>query len=145
MKKLLYMVVAVMAFVSCQSGDNKVAATAVADNETIVTTTYTGTLPAADCPGIIYELTLNAESLQDVFSLNMTYLEGGEDGSDVSNNVRGRMLYINRNGKKAIRLQPVDGDAAMYFLQVNDSTLRLVNENLEEATSGLNYDIIKKK
>jgi hypothetical protein len=33
----------------------------------------------------------------------------------------------------------------MYFVIVNDTTLRLVNDSLQEAVSDLNYDIIKVK
>lgn len=142
MKKFVFMLVVAVLAVACQSTASD-SGKAVSNTETVVATTYKGTLPAADCSGIEYELTLNAESLVDIFSLNMTYLEGGENGADESFNVRGRISHINRNGKKVLRLQPVDGGSAMYFMQINDSTLRLVNEELEENTSGLNYDLLK--
>lgn len=43
-----------------------------------------------------------------------------------------------------MKLIPVNGDPEMFFKQVNDSTLRLVNDQLEEAESGINYDLKKK-
>ena len=45
----------------------------------------------------------------------------------------------------AVKLTPKDGEAPMYFVVVNDTTLRLVNDSLQEAVSDLNYDIIKVK
>ena len=45
----------------------------------------------------------------------------------------------------AVKLTPKDGEAPMYFVVVNDTTLRLVNDSLQEAVSNLNYDIIKVK
>ena len=39
----------------------------------------------------------------------------------------------------------IDYEAPMYFVVVNDTTLRLVNDSLQEAVSNLNYDIIKVK
>ena len=45
----------------------------------------------------------------------------------------------------AYKLTPSDGDAPVYFVVVNDTTLRLVNDSLQEAVSDLNYDIIQVK
>ena len=143
MKKLILLLTLGVIFVSCQSKGTSEAQKI--DVETVVTDVYAGELPAADCSGIVYELVLNAESVQNVFSLNMTYLEGGSDGSDESINVRGRIINIVDNGKKVLKLQPVDGDVPMYFLQVNDSVLRMVNDSLQEIPNGLNYDLIKQK
>ena len=50
-----------------------------------------------------------------------------------------------RKPTKAVKLTPNDGEAPMYFVIVNDTTLRLVNDSLQEAVSDLNYDIIKVK
>lgn len=44
-----------------------------------------------------------------------------------------------------MKLTPKNGEAPMYFVIVNDTTLRLVNDSLQEAVSDLNYDIIKVK
>ena len=42
-------------------------------------------------------------------------------------------------------MTPDDGDTPVYFVVVNDTTLRLVNDSLQEAVSDLNYDIIQVK
>lgn len=52
---------------------------------------------------------------------------------------------VNKKPTKAVKLTPNDGEAPMYFVIVNDTTLRLVNDSLQEAVSDLNYDIIKVK
>ena len=52
---------------------------------------------------------------------------------------------VNKKPAKAVKLTPNDGEAPMYFVIVNDTTLRLVNDSLQEAVSDLNYDIIKVK
>ena len=52
---------------------------------------------------------------------------------------------VNNKQKTAYKLTPSDGDAPVYFVVVNDTTLRLVNDSLQEAVSDLNYDIIQVK
>ena len=52
---------------------------------------------------------------------------------------------VNKKPVTAVKLTPKDGEAPMYFVIVNDTTLRLVNDSLQEAVSDLNYDIIKVK
>lgn len=147
MKKYILMLVAGTVLTACGATDTG-KEKPVADSETVVTDVYVGKLPAADGPGIIYELTLNAESLQDIYSLDMVYLEGGCEGNDTVHNVKGRIKHINRTvdgvAKTALKLMPVNGEPAMYFVQVNDSTLRLVNDSLQEAASGIKYDLIKR-
>ena len=52
---------------------------------------------------------------------------------------------VDNKQKTAYELTPNDGDAPVYFVVVNDTTLRLVNDSLQEAVSDLNYDIIQVK
>ena len=52
---------------------------------------------------------------------------------------------VDNKKKTAIKLTPNDGDTPVYFVVVNDTTLRLVNDSLQEAVSDLNYDIIQVK
>ena len=133
MKKVIMLAAVVAALASCQSKANK-AAEAQADSLAIamtpiteLTEVYEGTLPAADGPGIDYVLTLNAatDGVDTVYTLDMTYLDAEGQGQN--------------------KLTPKDGEAPMYFVVVNDTTLRLVNDSLQEAVSNLNYDIIKVK
>ena len=136
MKKVIMLAAVVAALASCQSKANK-AAEAQADSLAIamtpiteLTEVYEGTLPAADGPGIDYVLTLNAatDGVDTTYTLDMTVHK-----------------VVNKKPVTAVKLTPKNGEAPMYFVIVNDTTLRLVNDSLQEAVSDLNYDIIKVK
>lgn len=147
----------VAALASCQSKANK-AAEAEADSLALamppiteMSEVFEGTLPAADGPGIDYVLTLNAatDGVDTVFTLDMTYLDAEGQGKNKTFSAKGKQEHIqkvvNKQPKKAVKLTPNNGDSPMYFVIVNDTTLRLVNDSLQEAVSDLNYDIIKVK
>ena len=102
---------------------------------------YKGVLPAADCPGIVYDLTLIGDS---VYSLDMTYIEG-IDGKDVTFSSTGNVDYTHQGDKRAVILKPSTDVVATYLLVVNDSTLRMVNDSLQEIPNNLKYDLIKQK
>ena len=151
MKKVIMLAAVVAALASCQSKANK-AAEAEADSLSIemapiteVTEVYEGTLPAADGPGIDYVLTLNAatDGVDTTYTLDMTYLDAEGQGKNKTFSSKGKQQTIqkvvNKKPTKAVKLTP------MYFVIVNDTTLRLVNDSLQEAVSDLNYDIIKVK
>ena len=157
MKKVIMLAAVVAALASCQSKANK-AAEAEADSLSIemapiteVTEVYEGTLPAADGPGIDYVLTLNAatDGVDTTYTLDMTYLDEEGQGKNKTFSSKGKQQTIqkvvNKKPTKAVKLTPNDGEAPMYFVIVNDTTLRLVNDSLQEAVSDLNYDIIKVK
>ena len=157
MKKVIMLAAVVAALASCQSKANK-AAEAEADSLSIemapiteVTEVYEGTLPAADGPGIDYVLTLNAatDGVDTTYTLVMTYLDAEGQGKNKTFSSKGKQQTIqkvvNKKPTKAVKLTPNDGEAPMYFVIVNDTTLRLVNDSLQEAVSDLNYDIIKVK
>lgn len=117
----------------------------------VVESRYTGKLPAADGPGIDYVLTLNAatDGVDTTYTLDMTYLDAEGQGKNKTFSSKGKQQTIqkvvNKKPTKAVKLTPNDGEAPMYFVIVNDTTLRLVNDSLQEAVSDLNYDIIKVK
>lgn len=104
---------------------------------------YEGVLPAADCPGVIYSLTLNAdiEGSDTLFMLKQTYLEAGEDGGNISFELQG--VQRMREGKY-IQLQPDNGEPQMNFYQVDDNTIRYVNADFQPIANGLNYDLKRK-
>ena len=116
-----------------------------------MTEVYEGTLPAADGPGIDYVLTLNAatDGVDTAYTLDMTYLDAEGQGQNKTFTSKGKQQtvhkVVNKKPVTAVKLTPKDGEAPMYFVVVNDTTLRLVNDSLQEAVSDLNYDIIKVK
>lgn len=150
MKKIVLFIAAIGLLAACQqkgkpcagNGDCCQAETVAEVNET-----YTGTLPAADGPGIDYELTLTAAAggADTVYALNMTYIDAEGPGKHKTVKSEGRLQNVGTPTRKAYKLLPQDGEESMYFSVVNDSTLRLVDENLQEAGSGLNYDLTKRK
>ena len=126
-------------------GGNKGAQTdAVSDT---VSRRYVGTLPAADGPGIVYDLTLvnpAEDSLAGDFRLSMTYLEA-ENGQDAKFDSEGRWT--------ALRGIPGDSSAVFFqlvetgvrpdttaFLDLGDSVV-LLGAGLQRAQSGLNYTL----
>ena len=157
MKKVIMLAAVVAALASCQSKANKTVE-AQADSIAItmtpttrLTEVYTGTLPAADGPGIDYVLTLNAatDNADTVYTLDMTYLDAEGQGQNKTFTSKGKQetvqKVVNKKPVTAVKLTPKDGETPMYFVVVNDTTLRLVNDSLQEAVSNLNYDIIKVK
>ena len=158
MKKVIMLAAVVAALASCQSKANKTAE-AEADSLAIamtpiteMTEVYAGTLPAADGPGIDYVLTLNAatDGVDTTYTLDMTYLDAEGQGKNKTFTSKGKQQtvhkVVNKKPVTAVKLTPKNSnDTPMYFVIVNDTTLRLVNDSLQEAVSDLNYDIIKVK
>ncbi|MBQ9701013.1 MAG: copper resistance protein NlpE N-terminal domain-containing protein, partial [Lachnospiraceae bacterium] len=114
-----------------------------------ITEVYQGTLPAADGPGIDYILTLNEEinGKDTLFTLDMIYLDAKGAGKNMSFSTKGKQQKIhkvvNNHPKKAVKLTPNTGEAPIYFLVVNDTTLRMVNDSLMEVTTDTSYDIVR--
>ena len=93
---------------------------------------FTGTIPAADGPGIDYVLTLGAatDGIDTVYTLDMTYLDANGPGKHQTYQSTGKQKtmhkMVNNQPKKGVKLTPDNGDTPMYFLVVNDTTLRIV-------------------
>lgn len=158
MKKLFILAALVAAFVSCQSNSKKNAEAMLEDSIMFVETpvmefdeVYTGTIPSADGPGIDYILTLGmtTDGVDTLYSLDMTYLDANGPGMHQTFHSKGKQKTIhkmvNNKPKKAVKLTPDDGDQPMYFVVVNDTTLRLVNDSTLVETIGQSvYDITKR-
>lgn len=161
MKKLMMFVAIVAAFVSCQS-NNKKQAEIIVENDSVVAIIpapvevdeeiFTGTIPAADGPGIDYILTLGAatDGVDTVYTLEMTYLDADGPGKHQTFTTKGKQQsvhkVVNNQPKKGVKLTPDNGDQPMYFLVVNDTTLRMVNDStLVETIGQAVYDITKVK
>lgn len=156
MKKVIMLAAVVAALVSCQSKANK-GSEAGSDTLAIEVTSplsetsevYQGTLPAADGPGIDYVLALNTSvnGNDTTYSLEMTYLDAEGPGKNKAFTYKGKQerisKVVNQKTKQAFKLTTDDGDAPMYFVVVNDSTLRLANESLEDFQTNLNYNLVK--
>ncbi len=142
MKKLLPLVALLAATVACQQKPASTdAANAAADSTQTVADTlhYEGTVPAADGPGIRYTIALSGDSVLN-FALTQTYLEA-ENGKDQTRHYQGVGELIVGKGIKL----PLGANDTLYFKEVNDSTLRMVNSDFEEAEGkDLSYDLKRK-
>ncbi|MCR6506951.1 copper resistance protein NlpE [Bacteroides sp. KH569_7] len=159
MKKVMMIAALAAALVSCQSkgtqNNDAVAmdesVMAVTGNDSSAVAVYEGILPAADGLGIQYVLSVDCVGPdgESGYTLVTTYLDAESPGKNKSFTSKGKKEVIQKdvdNKKKtAIKLTPNDGDTPVYFVVVNDTTLRLVNDSLQEAVSDLNYDIIQVK
>ncbi len=164
MKKVILLAAVVAALVSCQSKTNN-AATAAADSLAIDsmmpivenTEVFEGTLPATKtAPAINYVLTLDmmADSNDTVYTLDMTYLDENQQPTTKKMTVKGKPQMVQKMMKdakkqpvtaKAMKLNPNDGSAPLYFVITNDTTLTLMNDSLQESISDIGFNIVRVK
>ncbi|MBQ8248182.1 MAG: copper resistance protein NlpE N-terminal domain-containing protein [Lachnospiraceae bacterium] len=158
MKKLLMFAALVAALASCQSNNKKTVQAEMADTTMDalpimeVDEVFTGTIPAADGPGIDFVLTLGVttDGIDTLYTLDMTYLDAAGPGKNQTFTSKGKKneihKVVNNKPKKAVKLTPDDGNSPMYFVIVNDTTLRMVNDStLQETISQSVYDLTKVK
>ena len=149
----------IVALVSCQSNNKKNVEIELLDDSLVaelpiveVDEVFTGTIPAADGPGIDYVLTLGitTDGIDTLYTLDMTYLDAAGPGKNKTFTSKGTKKdihkVVNNKPKKAIKLTPDNGDSPMYFVVVNDTTIRLVNDStLGESITQTVYDMTKVK
>ncbi|MCI6617279.1 MAG: copper resistance protein NlpE [Prevotella sp.] len=143
MKRTVMILTACAILAACQQ-QNKTAVSQEGNDTTATDSLhFVGELPAADGPGIRYDLRIANDSTAG-FAMTETYLEA-EKGKDQTTAYAGKAETVTKtiDGKevKAYKLASGVNEPATYFKMVNDSTLRMVNEDLEEAVSGLSYDL----
>jgi len=113
---------------------------------TVIERQYSGLLPAADGPGIEYDLTLffQEDSEGGVYAMNMTYIEA-EDGQDRSFPSYGKRKIEHgiKGDNKAIvyTLIPNNGDEDMSFVLTKEGNLTLLDQNKERIDSPHNYTL----
>lgn len=154
MKKVFMLAALVAALASCHSKQqNNVAEMDIISVDSAgvedITEIYSGTLPAADGPGIDYILTLNEEisGTDTLFTLDMIYLDANGPGKNLTFKTKGKQhrihRLVDRHPRKALKLTPSTGEPPIYFLVVNDTTLRMANDSLMEITTDTTYDIVR--
>lgn len=156
MKKVMMTAALTAALASCQSNGNQNNALAPGDGILAIEATdssavavYEGVLPAADGPGIEYVLSVDSIGPQGEggYTLEMTYLDADGPGRHKTFVTKGTQKKVqkkvNNQTKHALQLTPDDGGSPVYFVVVNDTTLRLVNDSLQESVSQLSYDLIQ--
>lgn len=116
----------------------------------MVESSYEGILPAADCPGIRYSLTVRSgeHSGDGRFTLEMTYLEA-EDGKDVTYTIEGDRFTQrgtpDDNDAVVWQLVPDDASEGRYNLLCEDGgeRLTLLDADFRRIDSELNYTLEK--
>lgn len=103
---------------------------------------YEGMVPAADCAGIRYRIAMDARKKN--FTMKEDYMESDTKVKD-SFNEKGTVEPYSKNGKEGIKLSTGNNGSELYFISVGDSTLRMVNDDLEESATASNYDLKLKK
>ena len=143
MKKVMMIAALAAALVSCQSkgtqNNDTVAmdesVMAVTGNDSSAVAVYEGILPAADGPGIQYVLSVDSVGPdgESGYTLVTTYLDAEGPGKNKSFTFqRKERSYPERRRQQeenSHQADPNDGDTPVYFVVVNDTTLRLVNDS----------------
>lgn len=143
MRKLVPTIILSAVLIAFVIKEHKEALTS--ETSQLAPTTYRGLLPAADCAGIDYMLTLNDSiaGADTLFALRMVYIEGDNNGGDITFDSRGRQQQFELDTKRGYRLMPDDGDVATYLVIENDSTLRMADSILNCIDSPFNYKLVR--
>ena len=136
MKKLFFTLtaaVALVAMVACSGKKAEATEEAAApETTTSVKAAYTGVLPGADCDGIWYTLQLNGDKydmIETYFALDSA--ANGGINELVSVKSEGTVESLEKGGFNYIKLTPSTNDAAICFLNATDSTIIMLNADLE--------------
>ncbi len=156
MKKSIFMGAAALALISLASCNSNCKSDtcekAKCDSKDVV---YTGVLPAADADGVRYTLSLDYDSkdAEGDYRLVETYIKadsvaatGYKDAATFAS--EGDFTVVKQDGKTYLKLVKDKDDssaqaaASLNFLVDSDSTLTLVNDQLQVSeTPGLNYTL----
>ena len=139
MKKLFLTVtaaVAIVAMAACSGKKAEATETTTDATETGVKAAYTGILPAADCDGIWYTLQINDgkyDMIETYFALDTAEVSGINELLSVKS--EGAAETVQKGAYSYIKLTPSTQDATMCFLNATDSTLIMLNSDLETPTA----------
>lgn len=145
---MLAAAIVAMIAASCSSKANKCDDAQCAAEETVSTeVVYAGLLPAADAEGVQYLLKLNyiseGDSVMGAYDLHEMYLTADSAANSVEVATEGAFVGLDKDGKSYLKLSPESNPASeMFFLVESDSTIVLVNSELEpSANPELNYTL----
>ncbi len=135
--RLLLLAAASLTLAACGSTPQRPAAAQAdmhnAENALDYLGTYEGTLPAADCPGIVTALTLNADGTYD---LHMKYIDRGTEFDE-----RGAFAL----GENLLTLSRPDGGPEKYY-KVEENRLRMLDAERNPVSGELaEHYVLQKK
>jgi copper homeostasis protein (lipoprotein) len=149
--RLFTLLLICLVFFACQNVANKTGKTDSAtvttpiDTPIITLTTYSGTLPCADCEGIITELTLssNKENMDNHFRLKENYL-GKNQTIPSEGNFAVLQGIPSDPAATVIQLNPdKDKNLQRYFQKVAEDELILLDRQMKKIESRNNYSLKK--
>ena len=144
MKKTTFILFACAAIMAACNESKKATPVATEDTVAVDSVVYEGMTPAADCHGINYRLAMSQDSTMG-FNLNQSYMKS-ETEVDTSFNYNGTAIAVTKtidgNENNYFKL-PLEENDTLFFMVLNDSTLRMVNAEFEEPvkTEGMSYDL----
>jgi copper homeostasis protein (lipoprotein) len=104
------------------------------------TTTFSGTLPCADCPGIKTSIMLHKDN---TFLMKEIYLERNDEEPVITEG--DWQIVKNPNEKEGeLTYQLTSGNSTQYYLLTSQNQLKLLDANMQEITAeGLNFTLTK--
>lgn len=108
---------------------------------------YEGSLPCADCSEIKtrLEILIDYSNPEPPFILKQAYIgSNDEDRTSITHGIYGSLKETYRNNDATVyELNPDKPNERMYFLRVNDDTLKMLNRDRKEIKTELNYNLIR--
>lgn len=160
MKKMFYFAAVALAAVSMSACTGSKTADSSSEETRAQKEVYTGILPSADTDGVRYELKLDYSNdstfNSGVYDLDETYLKADTLSSTGYKDLdsfksKGDFTVMKDGGNSYLKLVEKEANdsvktPAMYFLVESDSTLVMVNSELEKSVNpDLNYTLKLKK
>lgn len=137
MRKIIFFALVLILSVSCRNNSGNVNAGA---KQFEMSGVWKGLLPAADCSGIDYILSLQPDGS---YKMTITHIDGEGDGIDIVFFSQGKVVRVSEDDVLYLRLLPPPGNDTVYFKVVDSNILRLVDKHLQEPQNPQLYNIVK--
>jgi len=102
---------------------------------TTLPSSFSGVLPCADCPGLQYQVEFHDDGS---YRMRMTYMERGTNGAGKDVDDAGAWQLVLDGQRVTLRSEQ---NTTTTFAVRDPDTLRLLDKNGKEISSGLNYDL----
>ncbi len=108
---------------------------------------YEGSLPCADCSEIKtrLEILIDYSNPEPPFILKQAFIGSkDEDKTSITHGIYGTLKETYRDNDATVyELNPDKPKETIYFLRVNDDTLKMLNREMKEIKSELTYNLIR--
>jgi copper homeostasis protein (lipoprotein) len=108
---------------------------------------YEGVLPCADCSEIKtrLEILIDYSNPEPPFILKQAFIGSkDEDKTSITHGIYGTLKETVRDNDATVyKLNPDKPKETIYFLRVNTDTLKMLNREIKEIKSDLNYNLVR--